>query len=326
MVSLLKSLRLRDRKLERVEQEFASWANEWRPGATGPSVDRCALQAALDLTSDPMLFFSLDLRVVGANLAAQKLTGHSLDRLLGSRAADILSGSRALRSAFEALRQDPAAITTRCLALRHAEGGQTPLDFVLRLVSGESGGIVVARGSVSIEQGNCLASDAGHDHLTALPTRHALERRLQRAQENRENPDRTVAVLFIDIDDFKQVNDCHGHLAGDQVLQMTARRLRACVRPEDTVVRYGGDEFVVVIDRITVRSELEQIAERIRSELAFTLKIGGETVPIAASVGLAASGIPIVPDAILDMADRAMYCAKRARRGPLTQLISRVSE
>ena len=148
------------------------------------------------------------------------------------------------------------------------------------------------------------------DHLTSLPTRPVLDRRLRHAENRAREAGALYAVLFIDVDHFKSINDRNGHRAGDLVLQIVAERLRACVRPTDVVARYGGDEFVVLIDDVCVESEVEQIAARIRAELNRSIDIGGKREPMAASVGVAIAKPQSAAQDLVDEADQAMYRGK----------------
>jgi diguanylate cyclase (GGDEF)-like protein len=159
-----------------------------------------------------------------------------------------------------------------------------------------------------------LAHAAAHDPLTALPNPPLFNDRLARALQGREGrPSRAdVGILFIDLDRFKFVNDTYGHQAGDEVLLVTASRLREQVRPQDTVARFGGDEFAVLAPRISAEG-LNSLAARIATAIAAPHRIHGDTVAVSASVGtyLAAPGESTAH--ALQCADEAMYDIKRNR-------------
>jgi diguanylate cyclase (GGDEF)-like protein/PAS domain S-box-containing protein len=157
-----------------------------------------------------------------------------------------------------------------------------------------------------------LVQAAFHDGLTGLPNRALLLERLQRALErSRRRPGYAFAVLFLDFDRFKVVNDSLGHPVGDQLLVGAARRLVDCVRVLDTVARLGGDEFVVLLDEISDTSMVTRVADRIQRALQPPFDLNGHTVYTSASIGIVLSGDAAAqPDAILRDADAAMYRAK----------------
>jgi diguanylate cyclase (GGDEF)-like protein len=153
---------------------------------------------------------------------------------------------------------------------------------------------------------------ATHDPLTGLPNRLLLAERVGRALAAARSEGRSCAVLFIDLDRFKNINDALGHEAGDRLLQNVAGRLARCVRRSDTVARQGGDEFVVVIDAFRGPRDLAQVAEKILLEVAEPMTVYGKEFQITASIGI--SACPVDGDdlrALLKNADIAMYRAKQ---------------
>lgn len=151
-----------------------------------------------------------------------------------------------------------------------------------------------------------LADGARRDPLTSLPNRTALAERLDEALAGREAP----AVLFIDLDDFKQVNDRHGHAAGDGLLKIIAARIARAVRPTDFVARVGGDEFVVVTPS-SGQDALAAIATRVIDAVSAPCELDGLAVRVGASVGIAAGDRPgESSDRLIARADAAMYRAK----------------
>jgi diguanylate cyclase (GGDEF)-like protein/PAS domain S-box-containing protein len=155
-----------------------------------------------------------------------------------------------------------------------------------------------------------LAHDASHDRLTGLPNRTLLWDRLQAAL-SAEHPQ--VAVLFLDLDDFKLVNDSLGHEAGDELLLAVAARLQAAVRPGDLVTRFGGDEFVVVCEGVEGEAQAVTIAERMARALSDPLFVAGREVMTAASIGIVTvDRSRCDPESLLRDADVALYQAKGA--------------
>src|SRR5215211_6562344 len=154
-----------------------------------------------------------------------------------------------------------------------------------------------------------LVHQAFHDGLTGLANRTLFAERVEHALARSDKTD--LAVLFIDLDDFKHVNDSLGHAAGDQLLVAAARRLQGCLRPTDTAARLGGDEFAVLLERVTDADAAGGVAARILDTLHQPFGLNGRTIPIKASLG-AAVGRPGVDDAeeLLRNADVGMYAAK----------------
>jgi diguanylate cyclase (GGDEF)-like protein/PAS domain S-box-containing protein len=157
-----------------------------------------------------------------------------------------------------------------------------------------------------------LLHNAFHDVLTGLPNRALFMDRLKRSMTRAKNRDDYLfAVLFLDVDRFKVVNDSLGHQIGDQLLIAMARRLEGCLRPGDMVARLGGDEFAIIVDHIKHVSDATQAAERIQEELATPFTLSGHEVFAAASIGIALNLTPCEqPEDILRNADTAMYRAK----------------
>ena len=157
---------------------------------------------------------------------------------------------------------------------------------------------------------------ATHDALTGLPNRVLLDDRLTQAMAQADRNGGTFAVLVCDLDRFKLINDSLGHRAGDQLLQEVAERLTELVRSVDTVARYGGDEFVLLVSPIAEREDAVRLAARVVEALQAPIRIGGIDVHTSPSVGVAfypADGASV--EALLAHADAAMYCAKQRGRG-----------
>ncbi|MGH8973575.1 MAG: putative bifunctional diguanylate cyclase/phosphodiesterase [Acidimicrobiia bacterium] len=161
-----------------------------------------------------------------------------------------------------------------------------------------------------------LLHQAFHDTLTGLPNRALLADRLGQTLARRERRCAEAAVLFLDIDRLKWVNDSLGHAAGDQLLVDVARRLDSVLRPGDTVARFGGDEFVVLCEDLGSAGEAITVAERLREALASPFHVRGREIGLTASIGiaLASTSSHDTPDALLRDADAAMYRAKERGR------------
>ena len=154
-----------------------------------------------------------------------------------------------------------------------------------------------------------------YDQLTELPNRRLFYDRLENALIRARRGHGRMALLYLDLDKFKQVNDQLGHAAGDSLLQEVARRLKHCVRDADTVARMGGDEFVLLLESAGEEANAAAVAAKIRAAVGQPILIGGQAVEVLPSVGVAlypehgSSG-----EALLKYADEAMYKAKRSAR------------
>ena len=154
---------------------------------------------------------------------------------------------------------------------------------------------------------------AMHDVLTGLPNRALLLDRLDHAIAGAARDPRSLAVLFIDLDAFKTVNDRHGHAAGDQVLRQAARRMAESVRCGDTIGRWGGDEFLVIAERLEHPSAVEDLAERLRGSLREPISVAGVPLTVAASVGVAHLDEHPTRDQLVHAADLALQQLRRSR-------------
>jgi len=197
--------------------------------------------------------------------------------------------------------------------------------FVMRVtkLKGPAPGVIVSHVNITrrkmAEQE--LAHAASHDPLSGLANRTLLNARLtaalDRRREHRPEPD--IGVLYIDLDDFKVVNDRFGHAAGDEVLLNVTNRLRGTMRAGDTIARIGGDEFAVIVPDVD-RRELAVVAAKVRSVLASPHRIHGQWATVTGSVGMHLAGSGEVAAYALRQADQAMYAAKQARVRPTSAL------
>jgi diguanylate cyclase (GGDEF)-like protein len=244
----------------------------------------------------------------------------------------VLFGAAALHPSMSALSQQPPAADTRLswqrlsfllaamliapgiLVIQTALG--LPVDVPLVV-----GGSVVLFGLVSVRMAGMvserrtleerLAFQASHDHLTGLPNRRLFSERLENATARLSRQKQGIAVLFIDLDGFKRVNDSLGHDAGDELLVGVGRRLRDCTRPTDTVARLGGDEFTVLLEGVTQVSDATRAAERVTEALRPPLAAGGHEMLVTASIGIALGMPGQGASDLLSACDAAMYEAKK---------------
>ncbi len=152
-----------------------------------------------------------------------------------------------------------------------------------------------------------------HDGLTGLPNRALFLNRLEHALTSAQRPGSGLAVFFCDVDDFKDVNDGHGHDAGDELLVALPPRLREALRPADTLARFGADEFVILCEHLGSRMGAIGIAKQLTEALSRPLEVGGRSHRVSVSIGMVlVEGGEAKPGDVLRDADAAMYRAKAA--------------
>lgn len=157
---------------------------------------------------------------------------------------------------------------------------------------------------------------AMHDALTSLPNRRCFRLRLEQAMTAKRDPQRSFALLYFDLDGFKQLNDARGHHFGDELLRIIASRLARAVRAQDLVSRLGGDEFACLIDGTPQRERLTMLANKLYDAVRAPLRIDGHDLSVCASIGIAiAPSDGQSADDLMRNADSAMYRAKRQRTG-----------
>jgi diguanylate cyclase (GGDEF)-like protein len=172
------------------------------------------------------------------------------------------------------------------------------------------------------DQEQQLIWEAQSDRLTGLPNRSSFVSSLEAAITRRRTEGRPCVVLFLDLDGFKQVNDSMGHHTGDRLLVSVADRLRQCVRAEDVAGRFGGDEFLVLLDDITTGPGLDALVERISTAICEPYHLGERVARVGVSIGTAECGPDTTVERLLQEADHSMYRAKAARRGEVSHRIA----
>ncbi|MFN8105007.1 MAG: EAL domain-containing protein [Acidimicrobiia bacterium] len=216
----------------------------------------------------------------------------------------------------------PDEAAPACFAVRHRDGTRRWIENRATPVLDAAGRIVAIEGiardvTERKETEDRLAHQATHDPLTDLPNRTLLIDRIDQALARSRRSGQPIALLFLDLDHFKAVNDDCGHAAGDQMLAAVAGRLRHTLRPGDTVARLGGDEFVLCCDEVANTEEALAIAARVREVLGSPFRLEGSKRPEAhttASIGVVLSRPDDTPQSLLRAADLAMYRAKQAGR------------
>ncbi len=276
--------------------------------------------SAFDSLPDPVFRISRrTMTVVEANSASEAFSSHPQGNIVGLPVRDILPEhdiAALIRQLAAAEMGKPAcaAIHTRH---RRRDGQWISVEWHVRQ-SGRPGDefwTVVARDRhllLSKDGDSERFGPLGHDPLTELPDRRVFESHLRAAQQRLcENADQKFAVCFLDLDNFKAINDTAGHLVGDRVLRDVAGRLVSCLRPNDIVARFGGDEFTVLVNGLHQEADAEAVARRILSRMEEPVVVDGRNYRISASIGVAiGAGPDQSANDLLHNADRAMYRAK----------------
>ncbi|PSN17743.1 hypothetical protein C7271_16165, partial [filamentous cyanobacterium CCP5] len=209
--------------------------------------------------------------------------------------------------------------------MRHKSGDYIWIETLTKPILDQAGQVVHLQTTsrevsdrVRIEQQ--LRHETLHDALTGLPNRTLLMQRLHQAlQRGQQQPQFQFAILFLDLDQFKMINDSLGHLVGDQVLIATAQKLRQLARKGDLVARISGDEFVILIENLDSLAEVVWVAQRIADELKQPILIDEREIFVSTSIGIAGSSPRYTqPEELVRDADIAMYRAKRSDRASYT--------
>ena len=286
------------------------------------SQERERARVTLESIGDAVISTSADGQVTYLNAVAEDLTGWSREEAFGEafsrifRIVDRDTGEPALNPAERAMDSlEIVEIPSNCLLLR-PDGSELAIEDSAAPIfdaGGElTGAVVVFRDrKLSRENTTRMAHLARHDALTGLPNRVAFAEHFEQAVNLARRHDKEVGLLFIDLDNFKQVNDSLGHNAGDRLLRNVSRKLASCVRNTDLVCRYGGDEFVVLLSEINQPEDASRVAGKIQKAVARPVRIQGDPVRLQLSIGI--SLFPEDGDDLETMmhrADAAMYHAK----------------
>ncbi|HSJ25135.1 MAG TPA: EAL domain-containing protein [Longimicrobiales bacterium] len=267
----------------------------------------------------PLFVMAADGMLLEANHALAQLLGRGRDELLRRRLGQFAADPDAFDGMIAEL-QAQGTVGEVEIAFTDASGAE--LSCMVSVTAQPSVGGAVYHGSLRDNTAQKRAQEelvrtAFQDPLTQLPNRLVFMDRLERLlqQHSRRRPAHGFAVVFLDLDNFKQINDTLGHLAGDQLLVSVARRLETCIRQEDTVARIGGDEFALLLDMVQDVTSVTIVLDRIRDALAEPFRAEGRRAGTSASMGVAIcmTNYDEAEDLLRD-ADTAMYRAKASGR------------
>ena len=279
-------------------------------------------------SSDVVMVVSADSSVRYVSPSAERVLGHDPDELVGTRLTELVhQDDRAqvlqLLTTQGRDQDDPSPGLTE-FRIRRSDGAWVFVESSGTNLLGDPNvnGIVLNTRDIGERKAfeEQLQHQAFHDRLTELANRALFRDRVEHALERQTRDGRPVSVLFLDLDDFNTINDTLGHALGDQVLKEVAERLKGCLRAADTAARLGGDEFGVLLEDGGVGFEAAEVASRIMAALEAPIRLGGRTVSVRASIGIAAAhpgeeGTPKSGEELMRNADVAMYMAMEAGKG-----------
>ncbi|UXZ54076.1 EAL domain-containing protein [Halomonas sp. 7T] len=262
-----------------------------------------------------------DLPMVYVNAAFEHITGYSRQEALGLNCR-FLQGEETAPEALSQLRQGLKAQRDVHVVIRNYRRDGVPFwnDLYISPVRDDSGAVTHFIGvqndiTTHREYQAQLRHNASHDALTGLPNRLLLNQRLAQGCVLAKRYHRYLAVLFVDLDDFKPINDTLGHEVGDFLLIEVAKRLEEELRPWDTVARFGGDEFIVLLPDLAHEQDVMQVVERLLARISAPYWYRTSQLRISASIGIATDdGTMSEPRQLIQQADLAMYKAKRRGR------------
>lgn len=288
--------------------------------STEKDYDSRMFETILAVCPDLIFTFDLEGRFVYANKPLTDLFDLTLDQMIGKNYYDLkVPVAAELQTQIE-----------KVIRFKEATSGEVPYtpvsgslgwyDYVFSpvfAINGEVESVVCIAHDVTArrtsEQNNW--TKANYDGLTGLPNRNLFVNRLEEYVKHARRVGSSIALLFIDLDYFKEINDRFGHEAGDSLLKQAAERINSCVRESDTAARLGGDEFTVILQDLHSHRQVEVVAENIRQRLSEPFHLGPDTTQISASIGVSLSPQDaIYADDLVNLADVAMYASKNKGR------------
>jgi len=277
-----------------------------------------------DITDNlPLLisYIDKDLRLGFCNATWRDWLGIDPDAVVGRPLSEVV-GPAVYEQRSEQLQRELAGervgFEVESLALGVDRFLQTEYIPDVRADGGVAGIYALSTDVTAFKKVEMQLSQLAHvDVLTGLPNRRRFEDKLQEAMARSRRDGRIMALMFLDVDHFKRINDTRGHAGGDAVLKEFAARLQRCIRITDTVARLAGDEFVIILEGLHHAVDAERVAHKVRAELLPSFVFDGLTLaPVTASIGVVvfAGGGNVEPADVVAQADDALYRAKRAKR------------
>lgn len=276
-------------------------------------------RSLIEASLDPLATISKEGKIMDVNQATENMTGVVRAQLIGSDFSDYFTDPERAREGYREV-FTAGRISDYPLSIRHIDGHATEVLYSASLFHDEQGEVAgvfaAARDITKLKQTVERIEHMAHfDSLTDLPNRVLLDDRLHQALAAAKRDKLKTALMFIDLDRFKPINDKYGHHIGDLLLVQVAHRMQSCIRESDTVARIGGDEFVVLLPNVEAKDDALRVAEKIRAALRIPFDIQALTLEISSSTGIA-----LYPEHGQDWeslsrnADAAMYRAKESGR------------
>lgn len=283
-------------------------------------------QITLDAIGDAVMVIDPQGKIMYVNKVAEKLTGWGRDEALGHAVGEIffivdgITRQRAINPAQKAIREERTVELALGSVLIRRDGSDLAIEDsaapILNHLGQIEGAVIVFHdASQSGSQIEKMSHLAQHDILTGLPNRLLLMERLTHAIGMAKRHRKQIALLFLDLDHFKEINDNFGHTVGDQLLKDVAAKIVSCVRATDTVSRHGGDEFVILLTEIEEPKDARLIAEKLLAKFAPPHTIDGHQIRVTLSIG-----ISVYPEngddaeTLMHNSDLAMYTIKESGR------------
>ena len=287
-----------------------------------------------ELSSDWYWEMDAELRFTYVSEGIRKVRGVAPESLIGKRrwdSTDIVGGDEEM-ARHRATMEAHLPFKDFVLARTNADGKVTHVSHTGKPIFDDQGIFRGYRGvardiSARVRAEVDLARMAHYDALTGLPNRTLLQRRLKRAMARADRGQTLLAVMFLDLDQFKEINDSLGHAVGDAVLKEIALRLESCLRATDTVARLGGDEFTIVLEDVRTVEEIARVSDKLLQAIAERAEVSGHELHLSTSIG-----VTVYPlddhdaDALLRNADLAMYHAKQEGRNNVQFFAQDMSE
>ncbi len=275
------------------------------------------LSSAVEQTADAVVITDRHGVIQYVNPAYEQITGYPLKEVLGKNASVVKSGEHGKGFYEELWRTVVAGQVFRGVMVNRKKDGSLYYEEKTITPLKDAGGNIVRFVSTGKDITQRLQSEerlhhlAHHDPLTGLPNRLLLQDRLKQAMLEAGQNDRLVAVMFLDLDRFKTINDTLGHDIGDALLKTVAERLAICLRPGDTVSRLGGDEFTLILANVAHVDDVTRVAQKILDQFISPFRIGGRDLFVSPSIGITLYPLDEkLPENLLKDADVAMYRAK----------------